>query len=155
MKKTMYLALIGLMISLMTLTSRAGSVVQTSLAYSTATPALTEIDISYAGAGTITGLTLDSAPAGTVIKLGTPTTVNVDLMPANGGPASAIFTFTSSMPFSSISVSDVAFTPKISKVVDFSLNLAEVPEPTSLSMIGIGLTGLLVFRRLFRRRPPS
>jgi hypothetical protein len=140
--------------------SRAGSVITTTLSFTAASPGLTEIDFTYTtpgGAlvpGSLTPTVLPGSPSvgtatlvGNVVELKFTTPPN----PATGDPGPFAFKFqvtdTSSMAASAIP----SFTPSGVSLTNFSFSVSSVPEPASLALLGIGMTGLLAFRRFFKK----
>jgi len=133
--------------------SRAGStMVTTTVAFTSASPGLTEIDLTYSGAGVLT-LTPNPTPVtgGSVLLVGNVAELTFTTSPNTGpfGPIS--FTMTDS---TSTTVSATpTFTPSGVSLTGFSFSVSQsgVPEPASLALLGIGMTGLLAFRR-FRKK---
>ena len=150
----------GLLASLAFATSsQAGTVVTTNVDFGLPTPvtAQSTVVINYSAAtGPITGLGnfISSAPV-TIAQTG------VDQVTLTYSPAATSaftsFQFTSSVSFpsapGSITVSGVTATPGPGSLITtgLSYSLGAVPEPTSMALLGIGMTGFLAFRRLFKR----
>jgi len=159
MKKSFFLSLAaGLLASLaFTAPSQAGSVVTTGLLFTNLSPAASTIVINYAGAGTITNVQPElSVPIGATEALTLPNQITVTFASPASGPQAVAFTFDSTTPYaiapSVISVSNATATPGFQSIVThLSFNQAVVPEPASFALLGIGMTGLLAFRRLFKR----
>lgn len=132
--------------------SQAGSVVVTTVSYATATPGLLDLDMTYTGAGTITGLAPGVAPGGGTVTLLTPNEVQIAFAPANVGPFGPF-----SFSFNSTAMSGTSVTPSFNPsgvtLTNFSFGLTQnvIPEPSSMALLGIGVTGFLAFRRLFKR----
>jgi len=136
--------------------SQAGTVFITTVNFTTSSPALTDIDIVYS-AGTLSGLTNISVPADvTVTAVGTDE-VQLAISPPSTGPLLGIkFELTSSLAsFADVKVSSVdevyVDNQSGSSDVGYSLSPNIVPEPGSMALLGIGMTGFLVFRRFIKR----
>jgi hypothetical protein len=143
----------GLLASLAFATpSHAGSVLATT------TAAL------VAPAGTISAdaeITYSSAPIGPITILGTTTvtvtsssivgdTVTINYTPVKGNQE-LDFTFLATPP---ISISADKLTGVVGPGpvgIIANVTTAAIPEPASIALLGIGMTGFLAFRRLFKR----
>ena len=139
----------------------AGTVVTTIIDFPTLDPAATSIVLDYTAAtgpisnvgGLITSLSgVSVAPSGA-------DEVTVTFNPAQAGPGNLIFTFDSPAAFATspqtILLTGVTVSPggqMVTTNLSFSVEAA-VPEPSSVALLGIGVTGLLAFRRFFKRRP--
>jgi len=128
--------------------AHAASVITTSINFTTATPGLTEIDLTYSGVGVLSGLTPTSFSGGTATLVGS--VVELKFVPANVGPFA--FTFTMQDSTNTPASLSPTFTPSNSEFTGFGFHITQsVPEPGSLALIGIGMTGLLAFRRFFKK----
>jgi PEP-CTERM motif len=128
--------------------SRAGSVL-TSISYSSASPGLTEIDLAYSDVGTLGAPTPGTFTGGTATLVGD--VVELKFSPSSTGPFSFSFTMTDTL--SSGATATPTFTPSGSSLTAFSFSVTQssVPEPASIALLGIGMTGFLAFRR-FRKK---
>jgi len=159
MKRSYFLALAaGLCATLAFATpSQGGSVVVDTTASFTITspPGATASDFSFTYNSTaISGLTLVSAPAGTTISSDGVSVVTIDLSPPTGGPASFEWKFTDPGPGPIGVVTAFTFsgTPiQFGATTTFHVTNSGVPEPASLALLGIGMTGFLAFRRYFKK----
>jgi PEP-CTERM motif len=160
-KRSLFLTLAaGLLASmaLATPSQAASTLVTENLLFGVPTPlatGLTAIDFTYTGAGTISDLSLQgSLPNTATVKLIGTNEVEVDYSSATTA-AATVFTFVSSTAFvdapGAISVA-VTTNPSGATIKEhLSFNLASVPEPSSIALLGIGMTGFLAYRRLFKR----
>jgi hypothetical protein len=133
--------------------TNAGSVLTTTVSFTTASPALTEIDLTYSGVGVLSNPMPTSFSGGTVTLSGTE--VMLMFSPANAGPFGPL-TFTLDDTTDTGASLTPSFMPTGVTLTGFSFSLKQtpngtVPEPSTLALFGIGVTGLVVFRRLFRR----
>jgi hypothetical protein len=149
----------------------AGTIVTTNVSYGspTNTVALTDIDIFYAGAGTISGsptfngFAFNSSsvtfPPVTIISIANGWDVHIA---AGATLLTGSFKFNSSTDYaiapSTITVSSVSTLPtghagQVTTALAFNIGASSIPEPSSVALLGIGMTGFLAFRRLFKRTP--
>jgi PEP-CTERM motif len=159
-KRSLFLTLAaGLLASmaLATPSQAASTIVTENLLFGVPTPlttGLTAIDFTYAGTGTISDLQLQfSLPNTATVKLIGTNEVEVDYSSATTAAVTS-FTFVSSTPFvdapGTISVTSVTTTPPGATVKD-QISFNVIPEPSSIALLGIGMTGFLAYRRLFKR----
>jgi len=161
MKRSLIPALAaGLLASLaFTAPSEAGTIVTTTLSFGTPTPVTPQatIVVDYsATSGPITSLTDGpSLPAASIVQTGTDQ-VTVTFTPA-ASQGIVQFSFHSNVAFANaptdITISSVSATPGPSSLVKATLsyNNAVVPEPTSMALLGIGMSSFLIYRRFFKR----
>jgi hypothetical protein len=175
MKRSFFLmAACGLLASLaFSAPSQAGTIVTTTVSYGSLVPAstasVTEVDFTYTGAGTITNLSsfndgalaYDSGTGGFFpvtagLSFMAPDEVKLTFSPGATW-FSGSFTFNSTTPYSTADTISVAYvtTPGGQSLTQdvLSFNNAGVPEPTSMALLGIGMTSFLAFRRFFKRNP--
>jgi hypothetical protein len=139
--------------------SQAGPIlVDTTASFTiTSPPGATADDFSFTYNSTVisTPAVLVSAPAGTTIADNGTNTVTITMVPPTGGPASFEWKFTDAVDAGPIGVV-LAFvfsgTPtEFGATTKFEVVNSGVPEPASLGLLGIGMTGLLAFRRFFKK----
>jgi hypothetical protein len=169
MKRSFFLSMAaGLLASLaFTTPSEAGAIVTTSLLWSGLSPAPTSITVDFSTAtGPISDLTLIGGSPTPTPPLGPGSVVGEDIT-LNFSPAAPsgflVFTFESSVsdsiPLNMVGnvITITSLTaqpggqtgPSTSLATRLSFSTA-VPEPPAFALLGIGMTGLLAFRRLFK-----
>jgi hypothetical protein len=160
MKRSLFLALAAGLLATLAFASpsQAGSVtVDTTASFTITEPAgATASDVSFSYNSTaITDLTLVSAPAGTSITSDGVSVVTLDFSPPTGGPVSLEWTFKDPGPgpIGVVTAFQFSGTPvQFGATTSFHVtNPAGVPEPASLALLGIGMTGFLAFRRFFKK----
>jgi hypothetical protein len=135
--------------------SRAGSeVLSFSFALAPSTTTATDLEVVLSGPVPLTGYTVTS-PAGNLpitSVTGSGDTITIDftassatkgtvdiMVPAMGLGLTGSQIFTGVSPAGSLTGTGL------------QINITSVPEPTSMALLGIGMTGFLAFRRLFKR----
>jgi hypothetical protein len=160
MKRSLFLSLAaGLLASLAftTPSNAAGTLVTTFVIVPTLSPAATSIVFDYTGPPITSLGDINSTLAGTTFALTGAEQITVSFSPAASGPGIFGFTFLDPAAFetspSTVQLSSVTVAPGGQSVVTrLSYSLASaVPEPSSVALLGIGMTGFLAFRRLFKR----
>jgi len=161
MKKSFFLTLAaGLLASLaFAAPSQAGTIVTTNLSFPALTPEPTSVVIDYAGAGVISNpAILSSVPIGSTVAISNPDQVTVTFTGTITTGEAVAFTFASTTPFGNgtppdITISSVTAHPggPTAPTILASVSFSAVPEPASIALLGIGMTGFLAFRRLFKR----
>jgi hypothetical protein len=157
MKRSFFLALAaGLVASLMLTTpTQAGSVVTTEAGFSVtpSTGLASDIEVTYS-----------ITPTGPLTWLGTTTvnvlstsivgnTITVNFTPVNAGEVDFTFATAAAPPvtFTSASLTGVTAGAKGTLSVGVAAAATGVPEPASIALLGIGMTGFLAFRRFFKK----
>jgi hypothetical protein len=136
--------------------SQAGTIVTTTLNFTGLAPAASSVVIDYAGAGVISDVApIFSIPTGATETISAPDQVTVTFASSTAGPEGVAFTFNSTTPFGNGTPPDITVTSATAspggQTVATTLSFNIVPEPTSMALLGIGMTGFLAFRRLFKR----
>jgi hypothetical protein len=141
--------------------SQAGStLVTTDLTWSITgkhSPTATDLSIEYTAVDPISKLTLvsETTNSGATVTLTEPHANTIDInfsKPTSSGMF--VFTFDTSAAAGTVGavfgpMSGVAHTPVSGQNV--VLHVSSVPEPASLALLGIGMTGFLAFRRFFKK----
>jgi PEP-CTERM motif len=159
MKRSYFLALAaGLFANLAFATaSQAGEIlVDTTASFTLTSPAgATASDFTFTYNSTaISDLTLVSAPAGSTISSDGVSKITIDLSPPSGGPASFEWTFKDPGPgpIGVVTAFEFSGAPvEFGATTEFEVTNQAVPEPASFALVGIGLTGILAFRRFFKK----
>jgi hypothetical protein len=159
MKRSFFLALAaGLCATMAFATPSQGAsvIVDTTASFTlTSPPGATATDFTFTYNSTaISGLSLVSGPAGTTLTTNGTTMVTVHLAPPTGGPAAFEWVFTDAGPGPIGVVQAFVFSgtpPTFGATTSFSVTNSAVPEPGSLALLGIGMTGFLAFRRYFKK----
>lgn len=159
MNRSLFLSLAaGLLASLaLTAPSQAGSVLVTTEVSFSVTPSTgtaSDIEITYSSAAsspitilpttTVTGIT--SSVSGDV--------VTINFTKVNAGEID--FTFTGSDPGVSLAganLTGVSGGAKGTITAGVTATSTTIPEPASIALLGIGMTGFLAIRRFFKRTP--
>jgi hypothetical protein len=159
MKKSFFLTLAaGLLASLaFAAPSQAGTIVTTTLDFSGLSPAATSVVIDYAGAGVISDVApIFAIPTGATETISAADQVTVTFASSTAGPEAVAFTFASTTPFGNGTQPAITLTSATAsggQTVGTTLSFSQsaIPEPASIALLGIGMTGFLAFRRLFKR----
>jgi hypothetical protein len=140
---------------------RAGSIlVDTTASFTITSPAgatASDFTFTYDSTG-ISDLTLVSGPAGTTLTAGGTSgaeTVTVNLNPPTGGPASFEWSFIAPGP-GPIGATEVfgysGAPPSFTTDQTFSVTNTAIPEPATISLLAIGIAGVIAFRKRFRKK---
>jgi len=156
MKRSFFLALAaGLIASVMlTAPSRAASILVITDASFSVTPSsatAADIEITYSTTPTLPITILPTTTVTGVTSSISGNTVTIDFTPVSSGEVD--FTFMAAGPppvtFTNASLTGVNSTAKGTLTV--AVSVAGVPEPASMALLGIGMAGLLAFRRFFKK----
>jgi hypothetical protein len=129
--------------------ARAGSVITTNFSFATSTPAAMEVDVTYSNVGVLSNLSPTSVTGATLTLSGD--VVKIVFSPSNPGPFAVTYTLDDTA--TTAASGSFAVTPSVTQLngVDFGVKTSGVPEPATLALLGIGMTGLLAFRRFFKK----
>lgn len=132
--------------------SHAGSVITTTFGFTSASPGLTDVVITYSGVGTLSDLTPTALPGGVGTASLSGDVVTLTFSPKDVGPF-GLFTFTLKDTTDSGTTGAYTYSPSGTSLqgVDFSVSQAGVPEPASFALLGIGMAGFLAYRRFFKK----
>jgi hypothetical protein len=137
--------------------SQAGTIVTTTINFTGLDPAASSVVIDYAGAGVISDVTpVFGIPTGATEAISAPNQVTVTFASSTAGPEAVAFTFASTTPFGNGTQPAITLTSATAsggQTVGTTLSFSQsaIPEPASIALLGIGMTGFLAFRRLFKR----
>jgi hypothetical protein len=158
--RTFVLGLAGLLVSTLATPSQAGStLVSTTASFIINAPAgttATDFEFQFSSVDPIADLTINltNLPGATIAE-SPANTIVVDFGASNAGFVD--FTFTTSTIPSDVGVNLFFLTGLDHVVTDATLSVvvsaAVTPEPTSLALLGIGMTGFLAIRRFLKRVP--
>jgi hypothetical protein len=126
----------------------------TTVTFSGATPSLTQIDVFYSepATGTISGLTNLMPGSGVTATIVGGNEVVLALSPALSSGVISYDLMSSTGTPGVDHLSEVFGSSTSGSVtIGYSLGAGSVPEPSSMALLGIGMTGFLAFRRLFKR----
>jgi len=161
MKRSFLLsAACGLLASLAFSTpSHAGNVLYTSLFYSNASVAITTVDVTYAPSNIlVTGTATDGLSALKYVGMGNYQSVavsSITKIAANEVAvvfASGVNLLSGNYTYATTLSPGVVGSSATAGVTPQSFVYA-VPEPSSMALLGIGMTSFLAFRRFFKRTP--
>jgi hypothetical protein len=155
-KRSLFLTVAaGLLASVAFATPSQATTVTTAVSFSVLDAGtVNDFEITYTPTvDPISGLSISGIAGGAVLETG-PNTLHATFTPVTsaGNPHSFLITFTTLSPSPGFNFSGFSFSgssSSVSSLVTVSPTL--IPEPTSMALLGIGMTGFLAFRRLFKR----
>jgi hypothetical protein len=162
MKRSFFLTVVaGLLASLaFAAPSQAGSVVTTTLTFTVtpSTASASDLEVTYSPdvSGTTSNVLVAangglSSPAASISG----DTLTVNFTPAAATTSNLIITFDTTLndpiTFGSFNITGVKSGATATGSISVTAVPQTIPEPTTIAMLGIGMTGLLAFRRLFKR----
>jgi hypothetical protein len=142
---------------------QASSTTVTTVAQTITNDTIDELVVTYTGVPPWSGFTEQSIiPVTSVSFTPSGSTLTSTFSPGITGAITDIYSFTVPVPIttadSTITISSIYFVASGGAHVAPTYDLvafSSVPEPTSMSMMGIGMAGLFAFRRYFRRSRQS
>jgi hypothetical protein len=127
-----------------------------------------ELDVTFGGAGTITNLTVTlsgvSTPSGLTFPPATYSAVgDVVKILFMGGYSNAVFNYSFDATGSITDIAGGTVSASLGTITGTAsslskgaqiLTVSSVPEPSSIALLGIGLSGFIAFRRRFSKKLP-
>jgi PEP-CTERM motif len=136
--------------------SRAGQELLTfSFALTPTTSTATDLEVLLSGAVPTSGYTITSPssnlPGATASGSGDTVTINFTATDKTNGTVDVLFNTASPVSLTGSQIFSGVTPPNSLTGTGLQINLFSVPEPNSIALLGIGMTGFLAFRRLFKR----
>jgi hypothetical protein len=152
--RLLFLALASLAILAFTAPSRAGSLslVDTNFDFTAnpSTSTVTDVTVTFSTTN-ISGPSLTViAPAGSTLTTDGVSSVT-ETFPSALGSGVVHFTFETTDPFE-IGLTGIVYSGGNAVTSDISVATSVIPEPSGISMLGIGVVGVFAFRKWFRRK---
>jgi len=157
MKRSFFLALAAGLIASFALTAptRASStvLVDTSFAVTPSTGTASDVEVQTSATPSSSVITI--LPTTTVTGITTSVSasglITIDFTATNHGEVDFTFQTNSPAPYTLTSASVTGVSGSATGTVTAHVAGAGVPEPASMALLGIGMTGLLAFRRFFKK----